>query len=89
MLRGPHWGSQEEASFQEFTNRHWRIVWGGCFGNGIGVDGLLKGVGQWLVGEAECWNEGGANFEVRSDASFEGRIEKASYWCGELIEGDW
>ena len=26
----------------------------GCFFDGIGVDGFLEGVGQWLVGEAEC-----------------------------------
>ena len=50
----------------------------------------MKGIGQWSVGEAECWNGEGA-ICGSEDASFEG-IEEASSWCGNLVkfaeEGD-
>ena len=49
------------------VRRHWRVVGVGCFGDGIGVDGFLEGVGEGLVGEA-----GGGTICGCKDASFVG-----------------
>ena len=48
-LGGSDGGAKETAAFCEFDGDG-RIGWVGCFGDGIGVDGLFDGLSKMCVG---------------------------------------